>query len=171
MEQYPMASVAVVAGGGSGIGRGCALRLAGLGYRLVLVGQTADKLAAVQAEIVESGGEADTFVADVRDWDRLAELGSGLEQSGVDILVNSAGGQTARPSAEMSRDNWDTVVGINLSGSFYLARHLYPALRRRQGAVVTAVANMWQLPARCKLPCRAKPFRTDSGIFSAIDSA
>jgi len=138
--------IAVVAGGGSGIGRGCALRLAGLGHDVVLVGRTAGKLEAVRAEITDAGNSAEIFVADVRDWDALAELGEKLEPIGVDVLVNSAGGQTAQPSAEMTRENWDAVVGTNLSGSFYLLRNLYPALRRRQGAVVTLVANMWQLP-------------------------
>ena len=138
--------VAVVAGGGSGIGRGSALRLSAMNYKVVLLGRTADKLESVYTEIIATGGDAEIFVADVRDWDRLAELGAAWEQSGVDLIVNSAGGQSAHPSATMPKENWDTVVDINLSGSFYLLRNLYPALRKRQGAVVTVVANMWQLP-------------------------
>lgn len=146
MEKTEREKVAVVAGGGSGIGRGCALRLAAMGYRVILVGRTAEKLESVAAEIVASGGQADTCIADVRDWDRMADLGANLAETGIDVLVNSAGGQTAQPSAEMSRDNWDSVVAINLSGSFYLVRHLYEALRKRRGSVVTVVANMWQMP-------------------------
>jgi len=147
MRERQDRKIAVIAGGGSGIGRGCALRLAGLGHNVVLLGRTASKLEAVQAEIADRGHKAETFVADVRDWGAVAELGTKLEPSGVDVLVNSAGGQSAQPSSEMTRENWDAVVGINLSGSFYLLRNLYPALRRRRGAVVTLVANMWQMPA------------------------
>ncbi len=147
MSKQAESRVAVVAGGGSGIGRGCALRLAQMGYRTILVGRNSDKLAAVEAEITAAGGAAECFPADVQDWDRVAELGSTLEASGLDLLVNSAGGQTAQPSAEMSRENWENVVGLNLSGSFCLYRHLYSALRQRKGAVVTVVANMWQMPA------------------------
>lgn len=139
--------IAVIAGGGSGIGRGCALKLAESGYKVVLVGRSADKLEAVAGEISAAGGEADTFPAEVQDWDKMAELGTRLAGAGVDLVVNSAGGQTAQPSAEMSRENWDSVVGTNLFGSFYLLRHLYPALKKRRGAVVTIVANMWQMPA------------------------
>lgn len=146
MEKTEREKVAVVAGGGSGIGRGCALRLAAMGYRVIVVGRTAEKLESVAAEIVASGGQADTCIADVRDWDRMADLGANLAETGIDVLVNSAGGQTAQSSAEMSRDNWDSVVAINLSGSFYLVRHLYEALRKRRGSVVTVVANMWQMP-------------------------
>ncbi|WP_317932878.1 SDR family NAD(P)-dependent oxidoreductase [Halioxenophilus sp. WMMB6] len=146
MSETQSPPIAVVAGGGSGIGRGAALRLAQQGYQLVLVGRTAEKLAAVADEIHAAGGQAECFVGDVHDWQKMAELGESLAAKGVDVLVNSAGGQSAQPSAEMSQENWEQVIGINLNGAFYLLRHLYPALKKRQGAVVTIVANMWQLP-------------------------
>ena len=139
--------VAVVAGGGSGIGRGCALRLARTGYRAILLGRTREKFERTAAEIRTAGGEAEIFVADVRDWDRLAELGASLAATGIDLLVNSAGGQKPRPSAELSREEWQAVVDTNLSGSFFLFHNLHDALATRRGSVVTIVANMWQMPA------------------------
>lgn len=142
-----MTRIAVVAGGGSGIGRGCAKRLAATGYKVILLGRTQEKLENTAGEIRAAGGEADIFVADVCDWDRLAELGASLAETGIDLLVNSAGGQKPTPSAEMSREEWQSVVDINLSGSFFLFRHLHDALAKRQGSVVTIVANMWQMPA------------------------
>jgi citronellol/citronellal dehydrogenase len=139
--------VAVIAGGGSGIGRGCARRLAGLGYHVVLVGRDAAKIDATAAEITNAGGSALAFQADVRDWDRLGELQSLVAGTGVDLLINSAGGQFAAPSAELSRDGWQSVVDINLSGSFFLCRQLQASLRKRRGAIVLIVANMWRRPA------------------------
>jgi len=139
--------IAVIAGGGSGIGRGCALRLAGMGYRVVLVGRTAARIDAAAAEISAAGGIASAFQADVRDWDRLAELAALLGDAGIDLLINSAGGQFAKPSADLTRDGWQSVVDVNLSGSFFLCRQLLPALRRRRGSVVLIVANMWRRPA------------------------
>jgi len=139
--------VAVVAGGGSGIGRGCALRLAGMGYHVVLIGRNAAKLDTTAAEIASTGGSATAFQADVRDWDRLGELQSQLAATGVDLLINSAGGQFAQASGELSRDGWQSVVDINLSGSFFLCRQLLPSLRKRRGAIVLIVANMWRRPA------------------------
>ncbi len=138
--------IAVVAGGGSGIGRGCALRLAREDYEVVLVGRTAEKLEAVAGEIRAAGGRARTFTADARDWDRVAELAAEVD-SGVDLLINAAGGQFAQASAELSRNGWQSVVDNNLSGSFFLCRHLYQALRQRRGAAVMVVANLWQKPA------------------------
>ncbi len=139
--------VVVVAGGGSGIGRGCALRLAKMGYHVVVVGRDRAKLDATAGQIADAGGSAFAFPADVRDWDRMAELQALVGESGIDLLVNSAGGQFAAPSSELSRNGWQAVVDTNLSGSFFLCRHLYPSLRKRRGAVVMVVANIWRRPA------------------------
>jgi citronellol/citronellal dehydrogenase len=138
---------AVVAGGGSGIGRGCALRLAGMGYHVVLIGRDAAKLDKTAAEVSVAGGSATAFPADVRDFDRLGELRVLMEQTGLDLLINSAGGQFATPSVELSRSGWQSVVDVNLSGSFFLCRQLQPALAKRRGAIVLIVANMWRRPA------------------------
>jgi len=118
-----------------------------MGYHVVLVGRTAAKLDETAEEINNTGGSATAFQADVRDWDRLGELQALVGDTGVDLLINSAGGQFAQPSAELSRDGWQSVVDINLSGSFFLCRQLLPSLRKRRGAIVLIVANMWRRPA------------------------
>jgi citronellol/citronellal dehydrogenase len=138
---------AVIAGGGSGIGRGCALRLAGMGYHVVIVGRSAEKLEETTQRITDLGGRATAFQADVRDWERLGELQGLVGDQGIDLLINSAGGQFAKPSADLSRDGWQSVVDVNLSGSFFLCRQLLPSLRKRHGAIVLIVANMWRRPA------------------------
>jgi citronellol/citronellal dehydrogenase len=150
--------VALVAGGGSGIGQGCALRLAGSGYRVIVLGRTESKLDATVEQIVESGGTSSAFVADVRDWDRLGELGALLESDGLDLLINCAGGQFLSPAEALSPRGWQSVLDVNLTGSFYLARQLFPALRRRKGAIVQVVADVWQ---------RAAPNMAHSGAARA----
>jgi len=136
--------IAVIAGGGSGIGQGCALQLAAEGWHLVLVGRNADKLAATEALIAEKGGSAECFPADVREWDRMGELGALVAETGLDLLINSAGGQFAKLAKDLSRGGWKAVVETNLDGAFFLSRQLYPALAKRKGAVVHVVANLWQ---------------------------
>lgn len=136
--------VAVVAGAGSGIGRATALCLAARGYDVVLVGRTESKLKQVDSEISESGGRSQIFAADVSDWDRMAELAQFVGESGIDVLVNSAGGQFAQPSEELTEEGWRSILDKNLSGSFFLCRHLYQALRSRRGSAVMVVANMWE---------------------------
>jgi citronellol/citronellal dehydrogenase len=136
--------IAVVAGGGSGIGQGCALQLASEGWHVVLVGRNAEKLAATEGSIAEKGGSAECFPADVRDWERMGELGALVAESGLDLLINSAGGQFAKLAKDLSRGGWKAVVETNLDGAFFLSRQLYPALAKRKGAVVHVVANLWQ---------------------------
>ena len=136
--------IAVVAGGGSGIGQGCALRLAGEGWHVVLVGRGAEKLADTEARIAAAGGSAECFPGDVRDWERMGELGALFAKGGIDLLINSAGGQFAKLAKDLSRGGWKAVVETNLDGAFFLSRQLYPALVRRKGAVVHLVANLWQ---------------------------
>ena len=139
-----MTRTAIVAGGGSGIGKGCALRLAREGYHIIVVGRTEAKLDATVKAIADDGGSAESFVADVRDWDRLGELQAHVAERGVDVLINCAGGQFQKPAAELTRNGWQAVVDVNLSGSFFLCRQLLPALRNNKGAIVLVVANLWQ---------------------------
>ena len=139
--------ISIVAGGGSGIGQACARRLAKMGYRVILVGRTEAKLNATAEEIARAGGHASVFAADVRDWERLGELQALVADEGVDLLINCAGGQFVSPSNALSRNGWQAVIDVNLSGSFFLCRQLYPALLKRKGSAVMVVANIWQRPA------------------------
>lgn len=138
------ALVAVVAGGGSGIGRATALKLAEQGFRTILVGRKKDNLDETVSLIRQAGGKAESFPGDIRDWDRMAELATLLEPEGLDLLINSAGGQFPKPSAELSKNGWKAVVETNLDGAFFLARNLHGALAKRRGAIVNIVANIWQ---------------------------
>jgi citronellol/citronellal dehydrogenase len=153
---------AVVAGGGSGIGLACARRLATLGYELTLVGRDPEKLAAAADEIAAAGGTARAFPGDVRDWNRMAELGALAADDGLDLLINSAGGQFAAPTAELSENGWRAVVETNLTGAFHLARHLLPALQTRRGAIVNVVADLWRRPA----PALAHSAAARAGVVS-----
>lgn len=137
---------AVVAGAGSGIGQGCALRLAELGYHVIASGRNPDKLAETVSKIAEQGGSGEAFAADVRDWARMEELAAHVEDRGVDLLINSAGGQFVKPSAEISSNGWRSVIDTNLTGSFNLCRQLYPALARRKASVVLIIAAIWRKP-------------------------
>jgi len=138
--------VAIVTGGGSGIGRCTAHELAALGARVALIGRRRDPLAAVQEEIAAAGGEADSFTCDIREEERVREtVAAVLARFGrVDCLVNNAGGQFAAPLAEISQKGWDAVVRTNLTGGFLMARECYTQwMERHGGAIVNIVADMW----------------------------
>ena len=116
--------VALITGGGSGIGRCTAHELAALGAAVAIVGRKAEKLAAVQGEIEDAGGTCSTHVCDIREEPQVqSTVAAVLARHGrIDALVNNAGGQFHAPLSAISAKGWDTVVRNNLTGGFLFAR-------------------------------------------------
>ena len=138
--------VAIVTGGGSGIGRCTAHELAALGASVAIVGRKPDKLAAVQAEIETAGGSCSTHVCDIREEDAVrATITAVLERHGrIDALVNNAGGQFPAPLATISAKGWDAVVRNNLTGGFLMARECATQwMGDHGGAIVNIIADIW----------------------------
>jgi citronellol/citronellal dehydrogenase len=138
--------VAIVTGGGSGIGRCTAHELAALGAAVAIVGRKAEKLDAVRAEIEAVGGACSTHVCDIREEDAVrATVASVLERHGrIDALVNNAGGQFPAPLATISAKGWDAVVRNNLTGGFLMARECVTQTMAKQGgAIVNIIADIW----------------------------
>lgn len=143
--------VAIVTGGGSGIGRCTAHELASLGARVALIGRKPEKLEKVKAEIEAVGGQARAYACDIREEDTVKQtVAAILKDFGrIDALVNNAGGQFAAPLESISAKGWDTVVRNNLTGGFLMARECYtqwmkPAAKANgTGAIVNIIADMW----------------------------
>ena len=143
--------VAIVTGGGSGIGRCTAHELASLGASVALVGRRPEKLAAVRVEIEAAGGLASAHACDIRDEAGVrAAVADVLERHGrIDALVNNAGGQFQARLSAISAKGWDAVVRNNLTGGFLVAREcvnqwmLNDDAGRPGGAIVNIVADMW----------------------------
>jgi len=140
--------VAVVTGGGSGIGRCTAHELAALGSRVALVGRKSEKLEQARKEIAEAGGEAKCFPCDIREEDTVKTTVSAIlaDFGRIDALVNNAGGQFAAPLESISAKGWDAVVRTNLTGGFLMARECYTQWMKQAqaGAIVNIIADMWQ---------------------------
>lgn len=138
--------VAVVTGGGSGIGRCTAHELAALGARVAIVGRKADKLASVRAEIENVGGVCSTHICDIREEDAVrATVAAVLAEHGrIDHLVNNAGGQFPSPLSQISAKGWDAVVRNNLTGGFLMARECVTQwMAQHGGAIVNIIADIW----------------------------
>ena len=140
--------VAVVTGGGSGIGRCTAHELASLGAAVALIGRTREKLDAVCAEIAQAGGKASAHACDIREEDAVKRtVAEVLVAHGkIDSLVNNAGGQFPSPLAKISAKGWDTVVRNNLTGGFLMARECYTQWMVEHAAgcaIVNIIADMW----------------------------
>ena len=123
MEGKLKDQVAIVTGASSGIGAGCARELAKAGatvvinYPLSAVKEMADKVA---ADIIAGGGSAITYQCDVSKEDQVQKMFADViaEFGTVDILINNAGLQKDAPFTEMTLDQWNFVLGVNLTGQF-----------------------------------------------------
>src|SRR5262245_38681698 len=113
--------IALVTGGGRGIGRAVALALAAEGARVVVTARSTSEIDAVAAEIREAGGEAEALALDVTDPAAVravfAEVGERIGP--VDVLVNNAGIGRSALLWRTSDEDWRDVLATNLSGVFY----------------------------------------------------
>lgn len=135
--------VAVITGGGSGIGLGIAHRLAAGGATLALIGRDPDKLARAQSGI--SAERVTTRSLDVRDHDAVEEAFASIaaELGGLHILVNNAAGNFVVPAEEMSPRGFKAVVDIVLNGTFYCSRSFARLVKEQEsgGAILNVIAT------------------------------
>ena len=135
---------AVIAGGGSGIGRSTALLLAGHGAFVVIGDLDPQRAAKVAEEVVAGGGAGVGIGVDVTQATQVrALIGLALERfSRIDILVNSAGIYPQSTVDEMSEEEWDQVIAVNLKGTFLPCREvLRHMIRNRRGRIVNISAG------------------------------
>lgn len=136
--------VALVTGGGSGIGEAIGKEIASLGVRVVLSDISRDSAQRVADEIVSAGGEASPFVANTASpEDNEKTVAFALETFGkLNYAINNAGiGGKAAPAGEVDIDDWKRVIDINLNGVLYGMRYQIPAMLKA-GAGESAIVNM-----------------------------
>jgi NAD(P)-dependent dehydrogenase (short-subunit alcohol dehydrogenase family) len=137
--------VAIITGGGTGIGLAIARRFASLGARLVLASRSEEHLKAGAEAIGSTGAEVVTVPTDVREPDQVDRLvGRTVERFGrADILVNNAAGNFICRAEDLSPNGWNAVVSIVLNGSFYCSRAFgrHAIARGGGGAIVSILAN------------------------------
>jgi citronellol/citronellal dehydrogenase len=139
--------VAIVTGGGSGIGLATARSLGELGAKVAICGRSQDKLVAAEADLRERGVE-DVFAApcDIREPEQIATFVDAVASrlGRATVLVNNAGGQFPTTAESVSTRGWEAVVRNNLNGTFFMTqavgtKHMIPA---RRGRVVNVIANI-----------------------------
>ena len=137
--------VAVITGGGTGIGLAIAKRLGSLGARIVIGSRNAANLEAGTAELLHAGLDPLTVQVDVRKPDEVDELVERtLKHFGrIDILVNNAAGNFICRAEDLSPNGWNAVVGSVLNGTFYCSRAVGRQMiaRGAGGAIVSILAN------------------------------
>jgi NAD(P)-dependent dehydrogenase (short-subunit alcohol dehydrogenase family) len=130
--------VAIVTGGGSGVGRACALRFAAEGAGVVVVGRRADKLADTVAEVSRRGGRADSLALDLRDPGAAGHVvAKAIAWGGrLDVLVNCAGSFPSTPFPQVTDAQWAEAHDINLAAPMRLCRAAFDALAASNGNIV-----------------------------------
>jgi len=136
--------VALISGGGTGIGFGIARTLGLLGAKISLMSRKADVLEKAVADLESKGIKATYAVADVRDLDQVqAAVDATVERFGsLDILVNNAAGLFHSPAENLSANGWKVLVDIDLNGTFFCCKAAFNALKasKHGGRIVSIVS-------------------------------
>jgi 2-deoxy-D-gluconate 3-dehydrogenase len=136
--------VAIVTGGGKGIGKAIALALAGAGAKVVVASRTEAELAATVDEIKKQGGEALAQVMDVSKSDEVDALVAAAVDTfgGVDILVNNAARSFFRPMLDLREDGFDKIFDTNVKGAFLLGRAAAKVMMEKGGGRIVNVTSV-----------------------------
>src|SRR3954452_11611614 len=109
----------LISGGAGGIGRATAWLLGRLGAHVILTGRSAEKLGLAREAMQAKGLTVSAYTVDIREPDSVEALfGKLADDGGIDILVNSAGGQFPQAAIDFSTKGWNTVVNTNLNGTW-----------------------------------------------------
>jgi NAD(P)-dependent dehydrogenase (short-subunit alcohol dehydrogenase family) len=135
---------AVVTGAASGIGRAAAMRLAAEGARLACLDVDEAGARRTAAEIVAGGGVAEAYRCDVSDPAQVQAATQALLAGLGDpyVVCNVAGVVSASPFEELAFEEWQRVIGINLTGTFLICQALMPALKRSGGNIVNTGSRL-----------------------------
>jgi 3-hydroxybutyrate dehydrogenase len=154
----PNPCVAVVTGGGRGIGRAIALALAREGVDVAVTSRNADQVAKVAAEIMAIGRHAVAIPCDVSDKAAVtAAVAQVREKLGpITVLVNNAGIHLAKRFSAVTNDEWQRVLAINLTGIFYFTQAVLPDM---EAANWGRIINMSSVAGRMGVPF-AVPYNT-----------
>ena len=140
MEPTLSQKVALVTGGGHGIGAAIARKLAALGATTVICGRNSSRLEPTAKEI-----QCESVVCDVSDWNAVAKLADRIKQTfnRLDILVNNAGvGGFGRPLHTLPVEDWDAILNTNLRGVFYMVRAFVPLIISAGGGDIINISSI-----------------------------
>lgn len=141
--------VALVTGGGTGIGRACALQFAREGAKVAIAGRRAEPLAAVAGEISAAGGEALPVPCDATVAAEVERtMQAVVERFGrLDALVNNAGGVVFATALETSEQEFDRMIAVNLKTTFLMSRAAVTHMRKSGGGAIVNIGSILGLIA------------------------
>ncbi len=147
--------IALVTGGGSGIGRACAIQLALEGTDVILWGRTLSKLIDVGKEIIKIGRKCKWYSIDVTNTEKIPKAVSKIQKDlgEIDILVNSAGANIPQNAEDVSLEAWNTIMDINVKGLFFCCQSVAKKSMMPRGKGI--IINISSQAGKVALPYRA----------------
>src|SRR6185369_16223624 len=138
---------ALVTGAGRGIGMAAAVAMADAGAHVTLVSRSGEELERLAVAIRSAGGSADFTVLDVTDRDRSARAIASMPV--FDILVNNAGTNRPKPFIEVTVDDFDAIIDLNVKSSFFVAQSVVRRMLsdKRPGSIINVSSQMGHVGA------------------------
>jgi NAD(P)-dependent dehydrogenase (short-subunit alcohol dehydrogenase family) len=136
--------VAVVTGGGNGIGAATCRAFAAHSARVAVLDRDAAAAERVASEITGRGGTATAHAVDVADRQAFSAAAAEIADAvgGIDVLVSGAGTTVRRMISDMTPEDWDRVIAVNLTGAFNGIQAVLPYMRKRGGGAIVNVASI-----------------------------
>ena len=133
---------ALVAGGSSGIGLGCAVALAEAGAHVIVMARRKDQLEGVVAAMTDAGHSAEALVGDLADIEATSTVIDAIRP--LDVFVNSAGMARHSPAIETAADDFDAVMKVNLRGAYFASQAVAKAMiaNGRPGSIINISSQM-----------------------------
>lgn len=134
--------VAIITGGGTGIGLGIAQLLARLGAHVVVASRKPEHVEAAAQALRDAGGSASAETVDVREPEQVQAMVARVakERGRIDLLVNNAAGNFYAPSETLSPNAWRSVVEIDLFGTFFCSQAVLPVMKRQGGGRIVSIS-------------------------------
>ncbi len=156
--------IALVTGASKGLGKAMSIALAEAGAKLALVSRDVEKLEATAAEIRQAGGIAEVFRADVADETSVKALEQEVSArlGNVQILINNAGVNVRKNITDFTLEEWNYVLGTNLTSVFLMCRSFVPHMK---GKGYGRILNMTSIMSHISLPGRAAYSASKAGLL------
>ncbi|MDA0595852.1 MAG: SDR family NAD(P)-dependent oxidoreductase [Chloroflexi bacterium] len=136
--------VAIITGGGSGIGKGIAKAFADEGCSVVIAARNAERLDAAAAELSAGGATVISIPTDVTSEDQMISLfAKTMDQFGkLDVLVNNSGAFDGGPVEELTMEQWQKVIDVNVTGPFLGSREAFKIMKKQGGGRIINIGSI-----------------------------
>lgn len=163
--------VTIITGAGRGIGRATALRFAREGARVVLFSRTAATLARVAREIEGEGHPVLSIAGDIASEEDVVGLFHRVMETygRVDALVNCAGIVAVRPFVDMDAATWDSVISVNLRGTFLCCREAFRVMTAQHSGVIINLSSLSGVKGVEKFPGLSAYNVSKAGVASLTE--